>query len=174
MFYYVFGNNNSGGLFSFYLFISLYFGSSAWVPAACVHGDWDWAGPEGLLGECCLLCASEWTSARNSQPESSICFQSAIIIFWQCDTPTPFSLKDFFPLYQWIWSRETPIAFSISSVAHATSELFLIEPWLLAVISCHPGSQWWKETQRTLPHRDSVLWPVSPELKYKPQHEQVT
>lgn len=79
MFYFVFGNNNSGGLFSFYLFINLFFGCPVWRPVACVHsGASGQAPPEGLLRECCLLSASEGTSARDSQPRG-------LYLFLECD-----------------------------------------------------------------------------------------
>lgn len=81
VFYYVFGNNNSGGLFSFYLFINLFF----WLPHLAAHGLRSLWGlriapvcQEELQGECCLLSASEWTSARNSGPR-------VLYLFVECD-----------------------------------------------------------------------------------------
>lgn len=70
MFYYVFGNNNAGGLFSFYLFINLLF-AGAYLA---------WAVRKGRRGMLFAICLG-MNIRGDSRPESSICFQSVIIIF---------------------------------------------------------------------------------------------
>lgn len=112
MFYYVFGNNNTGGLFSFYLFISLFFGGSVCCLWPVLTGTGDWA--EGLQRECCLFSASEWTSARNSQPGVIYLFlECDHYFFWQMATPNSFSLRDFCLSTSVIIVQGTPLAFSI-------------------------------------------------------------
>lgn len=137
MFYYVFGNNNFGGLFSFYLFISLFFGSSVWLPAAC-SWDWDWACPEGCWASVVyVLHLNEHLPETPSPAEQSRLFVFRVwsLFFWQCDTPTHFSL--FLHISENILSGpQEHLAFSL--VAYAASELFLIERWCLTVIYLVP------------------------------------